>query len=201
MRTRAGHRSAGQVGCTGAVVAPSSTIRAEAAGASVPSAATRAGISRRVRFMPGFQTPPSPRGCGSLLVAIGDPAAIQVVWGQLDLHPVAGQDADVVPPHLARDVAEHLVPIVELNLEHRVREGLDDLALHLDLLFLGHGGTALRSRGRSPPWVPCRPSPPRTRPSSSRQATQLPRRSAATRASSSEAAGLGPTGSRSGSSS
>src|SRR5215207_5493003 len=30
------------------------------------------------------------------------------------------------------------MPVVELDLEHGVREGLEDLALHLDLLFLGH---------------------------------------------------------------
>ena len=47
-----------------------------------------------------------------------------------------------MPPHLAGDVSEDLVPVVELDLEHRVREGLDDLALHLDLLFLGHEGGA-----------------------------------------------------------
>src|SRR5581483_685192 len=77
-----------------------------------------------------------PTVCSRLLVSVGDPTAIEVVRRELDLDPVAGQDADVVAPHLARDVAEHLVPVVELDLEHRVREGLDDLALHLDLLFL-----------------------------------------------------------------
>src|SRR5690242_18863847 len=71
-----------------------------------------------------------------LLVAVGDSSAIKVVRRQLDLDPVPRQDADVVAPHLARDMAEHLVPVVELDLEHRVREGLDHLALHLDLLFL-----------------------------------------------------------------
>ena len=38
--------------------------------------------------------------------------------------------------HLAGDVAEHHVLVVELDAEHRVGQGLDDLALHLDLLFL-----------------------------------------------------------------
>src|SRR4029453_7761182 len=75
----------------------------------------------------------------ALFVAIRDPPAVQVVWRQLDLDPVARQDADVMPPHLAGNMAEDLVPVVELDLEHRVWEGLDDLALHLDLLFLGHG--------------------------------------------------------------
>jgi hypothetical protein len=49
-----------------------------------------------------------------------------------------------VPPHLAGDVSEDLVPIVELDFEHGVREGFYDLALHLDLLFLGHDEDRLR---------------------------------------------------------
>src|SRR5680860_822557 len=73
-----------------------------------------------------------------LLVAVGDPAAVEVVGRELDLHPVAREDADVVAAHLARDMAEHLVVVVELDLEHRVGQGLGDLALQLDLLFLAH---------------------------------------------------------------
>src|SRR5204862_7510636 len=67
-----------------------------------------------------------------------DPTPVEVVRGELDLHPIGGQDADVVAAHLARDVPEDLVLVVELDLEHRVWEGLDNLALHLDLLFLRH---------------------------------------------------------------
>src|SRR6185503_17364128 len=87
---------------------------------------------------PAAATPrkPSRSRAAALLVAVGDAAAVEVVGGELDLDPVSRQDADVVAPHLARDVAEHLVPVVELDLEHGVREGLDDLALHLDLFFL-----------------------------------------------------------------
>ena len=40
--------------------------------------------------------------------------------------------------HLARDVAEDLVVVVQLDAEHRVGQRLGDLALHLDLLFLRH---------------------------------------------------------------
>src|SRR5680860_1650416 len=76
---------------------------------------------------------------GSLLVPVGDPSPIQVVRGQLDLHAIARQDADVVPAHLARDVPEDLVVVVELDAEHRVGEGLEDLALHLDLLLFCQG--------------------------------------------------------------
>ncbi len=38
----------------------------------------------------------------------------------------------ILPGH----VAEHLVAVVELHPEHRVRERLDDLAFELDLFFL-----------------------------------------------------------------
>src|SRR5918999_5172610 len=85
------------------------------------------------------KTPDLPRqGPRGLLVAVGDAAPVEVVGGKLDLDPIAGEDADVVPAHLARDVAQDLVVVVELDPEPRVREGLRDLALHLDLFFLAH---------------------------------------------------------------
>src|SRR5262245_9506753 len=55
-----------------------------------------------------------------LLEPVRDAAPGQVVGGQLDLDPVAGQDADEVHAHLARDVRQHAVPVVELHPEHRV---------------------------------------------------------------------------------
>src|SRR4029450_8125170 len=67
-----------------------------------------------------------------LLVPVGDPAAIQVVRGELDDDAVAGEDADVVHAHLPGDVGQDLVPVCQLHPEHRVREGLDDGALDLD---------------------------------------------------------------------
>src|SRR4051794_7760275 len=70
-------------------------------------------------------------------MAVDDPRPVQVVRRDLDAHTVTGQDADAEAPHLARDVAEHLVAVVQLHPEHGVRERLDDLALELDLFFLG----------------------------------------------------------------
>src|SRR5437660_1964086 len=43
-----------------------------------------------------------------LLVSVHDAAPGQVVGRQLHYHPVLGQDADVVLPHLAADMGEHL---------------------------------------------------------------------------------------------
>src|SRR6478752_1415737 len=69
-------------------------------------------------------------------VAVDDPPAVQIVGRQLDLDPVAGQDADPVAPHPARDVTGGLMAVVELDPEEAVAERLGDLALHLDLFFL-----------------------------------------------------------------
>src|SRR5262249_49972386 len=67
---------------------------------------------------------------------IRDPATGQVVGRQLDLHPVARQDPDEVHPHLARDMGEHPVAVVELHPEHRVRQRLHHFPLDLDRVVL-----------------------------------------------------------------
>jgi heme-degrading monooxygenase HmoA len=72
-----------------------------------------------------------------LPVAVDDSRAVEVVWRQLAAHTVAGKDADAKAAHLAGDVTEHDVLVVELHAEHRVREGFDDFALEFDFLFLG----------------------------------------------------------------
>src|SRR5437016_1104306 len=48
-----------------------------------------------------------------LAVTVDDPAAREVVRRQLDLDLVARQDPDPEAAHLAGDVAEHLVPVLE----------------------------------------------------------------------------------------
>src|SRR5437016_319468 len=79
---------------------------------------------------------PRERGSGGpLLVAIDDPAAAQIVWRELDRHLVARQNLDEVHPHLARDVGQHLVSVLELDAEHRVGQRLDDRSLDLDAFF------------------------------------------------------------------
>jgi hypothetical protein len=75
-----------------------------------------------------------------LLVSVGDPAAVEVVRRELDLHAVARENSNVVAAHLAADVPEDLMVVVELDLEHGVGQGLGDLALHLNFLFLTQAG-------------------------------------------------------------
>ena len=74
-----------------------------------------------------------------LAVAVDDPGSVEVVRRDLDADPIPRQDPDPEPPHLAGDVPEHLVAVIQLHPEHRVRERLDDLAFEFDLLFLGQG--------------------------------------------------------------
>src|ERR1700693_929698 len=68
---------------------------------------------------------------------IDDSPARQVVRRQFPLHPVARQDANKVLPHLARDMRQHLVLVLELHPEHRVGERLDDRGHHFDGILFG----------------------------------------------------------------
>ena len=74
-----------------------------------------------------------------LLVPINDAAPGQVVGRELHYNAVLGQDADVVLPHLAADVGENLVTVLQLNAEHRIGQGFDHATLNLyGTVFLGH---------------------------------------------------------------
>src|SRR6266550_5423104 len=84
-----------------------------------------------------------------LAVAVDDAAARQVVRRKLDADAVAGRDADEVATHAAGSVGDELVAVLELYLEHRVRQSLRDGGVHDDgLLFLvavgGCGAPSLR---------------------------------------------------------
>src|SRR5690606_11498366 len=54
----------------------------------------------------GFRT-------GPCLVAVGDSAARQVVWRELQRDPVAHEDADLELRHLAGGVCQHGVAVLE----------------------------------------------------------------------------------------
>src|SRR5689334_4213054 len=76
------------------------------------------------------------------LVSIGDAPTRQVVRGELHLHLVAGSDADVVHSHLPGDVSKHLVPVLQLDTEHGVRQRLDHRSFDQDRVILGLGQRA-----------------------------------------------------------
>src|SRR5690606_21571215 len=82
------------------------------------------------------------------LVAVDDPPLREVVRRELDGDLVAGEDLDVVHPHLAREQPEDLVAVLELDAELRVGQGLDDLAVLSDRGLLSHVWLRGCSRGR-----------------------------------------------------
>ena len=74
----------------------------------------------------------------SLLVAIGDAASREVVRGYLHDDAVARKNPDVVHTNLARDGAEDGLAVLELDVEHCVRQRLDNRALKLYCVLLAH---------------------------------------------------------------
>src|SRR6266480_1071982 len=73
-----------------------------------------------------------------LLEPVRDAPAREVVGRELDLHAVAREDPDEVHSHLPAHVREHLVAVLQLHAEHRVRERLHHRALDLDRVFFRH---------------------------------------------------------------
>src|SRR5688500_2930003 len=94
-----------------------------------------------------------------------DSAALQVVRTQFDEDLVPWDDTNEVHPHLPRDVRQDRVPVLKLDLEHRVWEGFGDGALHLDhvlgRLVTCHGLQTQGSPRRVPREVKIVPKPPK----------------------------------------
>src|SRR2546428_14103476 len=78
----------------------------------------------------------------------GNATSFQVVGRQLHEDLVARHDPDEVHPHLAADVREHRVPVLELALEHRVWKGFGNGPLHFDDFFVARLARQLSSTNR-----------------------------------------------------
>jgi hypothetical protein len=85
-------------------------------------------------------------------ISVSDATPGQVVGRELDLHPIARQDADVVLAHLSGDRGQDVVAtLLELHAKHGARQRLDDLSLDLDLVLFGYlpaSFTASRNRAQ-----------------------------------------------------
>src|SRR5467141_2480019 len=123
---------------------------------------------------------PEPR----LLVPVDDAPAVQIVGRQLHRDLVSGQDLDEVHPHLARDMRQYFMSVLQLHAKHRVRERLDDGSLDLDAFFFCHSSNRPRSWTRRPAHRPrsrryARSAPkgfdPPSRPSTDPTGSALPR--------------------------
>ena len=88
----------------------------------------------------------SPENIARLLGAEHDTALGKVVRRELHGDLVAGKDANVVHAHFSGDVAKNNMPVFEFDPKRGIREILDDLSLHFNYVFLGHGFSGPGSR-------------------------------------------------------
>ncbi len=65
-------------------------------------------------------------GRSSALVPVGDPSAVEVVRRDFDADPIALEDPNPEPAHLAGDRGEDRVAVLELHAEITVAQNLDD---------------------------------------------------------------------------
>jgi hypothetical protein len=73
----------------------------------------------------------------SLAVTENDATPGEVVGSDFNLDTITRKDPDAMHAHLPGGMSEHVVPVLELYLEHRVRQRLHDGAFERDALFLG----------------------------------------------------------------
>ena len=79
-----------------------------------------------------------PGGSRALLVAVGNASAGKVVWGEFHLHTVSLQHTNVILAHLAREVRENFMTVLQSDPEGRVGEYFTYRSLDLDRVFC-HG--------------------------------------------------------------
>src|SRR5581483_5767011 len=71
-----------------------------------------------------------------LFVPVDDPSPRQVVGRKLHGHAVAGKNANEVLAHLAGDVRQHLMFVLQFHPEHGIGQRLNDHRHHFDRVFL-----------------------------------------------------------------
>jgi hypothetical protein len=71
-----------------------------------------------------------------LFVAVDNAATIEVVRTELNRDAVAGENANEVFTHAPGNMSEGLMLILKLDLEHGIRQGLDDDCHHFNCIFL-----------------------------------------------------------------
>src|SRR5262245_47599952 len=104
--------------------------------------------------------PPCRAETRPLLVPIDDATAAQVVRRKLHGDLVPGKDLDEMHPHLARDVGQDLVTVLQLHAEHRVRKRLDHGAFDLDAFFFRQSTLSVSPRPTATGSRDPRPPPP-----------------------------------------
>ncbi len=81
-------------------------------------------------------------------MSVGDSAASQIVRGEFYRDPIAGHNPDAKASHTAGGIAKRFVSIVEDDAVHAAAESFNDLAFHLDILFLCADSELLVRKGK-----------------------------------------------------
>lgn len=72
----------------------------------------------------------------SSLVPVRDSASGEIIRGQFDGHPIAGQYPNVVHPNLARNVGQYFMTVFQLDAKHGIGQRFNDRAFYFnDILF------------------------------------------------------------------
>ena len=77
-------------------------------------------------------------GSIELLGTEHDTCTTQIIRRQLYRHLVTRQDADVVHPHLSRNMSQHNMPVFQFHSKRGIRQILQNLALHLNNVVFCH---------------------------------------------------------------
>jgi hypothetical protein len=73
----------------------------------------------------------------SLPVPENDATPGEVVRGDFNLDAITRKDPDAMHAHLSGAMGQHVMPVLELHLEHCIWQRLDHGPLERDALFLG----------------------------------------------------------------
>jgi len=85
---------------------------------------------------------------GCLFVAVSNTAAVQIIGRKFTGDTVAGENLDKMHTHLAGNVGQYFVAVLEHDAEGRIGETLLDDAVNLDCLIFGRTRSPLGSTRR-----------------------------------------------------
>jgi hypothetical protein len=77
-----------------------------------------------------------PLRLSSALAAPGDPTTRQIIGRKLDSNFIPRINANEILPHFSGDMRHNLVAIGQLNTEHGIRKGFNDLPIHFNDVIL-----------------------------------------------------------------
>lgn len=77
---------------------------------------------------------------------VGDSTLAQVVGCEFDLDLITSENSDVILAHFPRNMRRDDVAVFQFYTKSRVGQGIDNLTLHLNLIFFCHAASKPRER-------------------------------------------------------